>query len=123
MKYSEKMSLLLKGVKMDEIKALEAEELQEIEELKKLEEEKDKKDPEEKDKKDPEEDHSKLLLEAQNIIKDLEAKLDEYKEKNEKLTSEIAEKNNKKTVADQSSTYDAGEVFKELFNKSKGGKE
>ena len=68
MKYSEKMSLLLKGVKMDEIKALEAEELQELEELKKLEEE--------KDKKDPEEDHSKLLLETQNIINDLEPKLD-----------------------------------------------
>lgn len=122
MKYSEKMSLLLKGVKMDEIKALEAEELQELEELKKLEEEKDKKDPEEKDKKDPEEDHSKLLLEAQNIIKDLEAKLDEYKEKNEKLKVEIAEKNNKKTITDQADPYDAGEVFKELFNKSKGGK-
>lgn len=122
MKYSEKMSLLLKGIKMDEIKALEAEELQELEELKKIEEEK-KKDPEPNEPEEPEEDHSKLLLEAQNIIKDLEAKLDEYKEKNEKLTSEIAEKNNKKTVADQSSTYDAGEVFKELFNKSKGGKE
>lgn len=121
MKYSEKMSLLLKGVKMDEIKALEAEELQELEELKKIEEEKEKEKDQEP--KEPEEDHSKLLLEAQNIIKDLEAKLDEYKEKNEKLSSEIAEKNNKKTVADQSSTYDAGEVFKELFNKSKGGKE
>lgn len=122
MKYSEKMSLLLKGIKMDEIKALEAEELQELEELKKIEEEK-KKELEPEGSKEPEEDHSKLLLEAQNIIKDLEAKLDEYKEKNEKLTSEIAEKNNKKTLADQSSTYDAGEVFKELFNKSKGGKE
>ena len=106
MKYSEKMQLLMKGVKLDEIKALEEQEAKEQEEAtqKKKEEE------------------AGLLEEAQKMIKDLEEKLSKKEAENKEFGIKLEELNNKLTQKDEPAKRTTGtEVFNELFNKKKGG--
>ena len=112
MKYSDKLSLLLKGVKMDDIKALE---LQEKEEL-----ESQPQDPEPTpDQQDPEpsEDYKQLFEEANNIIKEMETKLQENQTELGRLKNEIAAFNNRQTQEASVEKYDDTAVFRELFNK------
>ena len=111
MKSSEKIQLLLKGVKMDEIKALEeqeaAEELEKQKELEKLDSE--------------EEEKSKTALEAAlNMVKDLEEKLQNKEDELTKLNQEFANINNKQTVIEEpEKKYGGADVMKELFNPAK----
>lgn len=112
MKYSEKMQLLMKGVKIDEIKALEEQEAKEAaeEEAKKAEEEAAKKAEEEK------KEQSALEL-AQSMIKDLEGKLEAKEDELSKLNKEFTDLNNKRTVKDEPEHQpDATDVFHDLFN-------
>lgn len=114
MKYSDKLSLLLKGVKMDDIRALE---LQEKEEL-----ESQPQDPEptpEIQQQDPEpkEDYKQLFEEANNIIKEMETKLQENQTELGRLKNEIAAFNNRQTQEASPEKYDDTAVFRELFNK------
>ena len=115
MKYSDKLSLLLKGIKMDEIKALEEQELQEIAEKDQM----DPPDPDQKDpdQKDPDQDYKKLLEDANGIIKEMEEKLQQNQDELSKLKNEIAAFNNRQTQAETpDQPYDETAVFKELFN-------
>lgn len=111
MKYSEKLQLLLKGVKMDEIKALEeqeaAEKAEEQEAVEKKEAEEEKKE------------QSALEL-AESMIKDLEGKLEAKEDELTKLNRQFAELNNLKTVKEEpEEKYTASDVFGELFNGTK----
>lgn len=113
MKYSEKLQLLLKGVKMDEIKDLEAEEQAELDAAAG--------DPE-KDDPAPDDvppDNSEALAAAQDMVKELETKLAATQDELTKLNSEIAAINNRATQAEEAPKYDASAVFSELFNKNK----
>lgn len=107
MKYSDKLALYLKGVKSDEIKALEEQEKAEMEEAatKKVEEEAK-----------AETETKKQLEEALLMIKDLEDKLEAKDAELEKQGKEIESMNNKKTLQEQPTTPNASDVFKELFN-------
>ena len=111
MKYSEKMQLLMKGVKIDEIKALEEQEAKEVAEAaaKKAEDDAAKKAEEDNELK------SALEL-AQSMIKDLEGKLDAKEDELSKLNKEFTDLNNKQTVKDEPEHQpDATDVFHELF--------
>lgn len=111
MKYSEKLQLLLKGVKMDEIKALEE---QEAAEKAEEQEATEKKEAEEEKK-----EQSALEL-AESMIKDLEGKLEAKEDELTKLNKEFAELNNLKTVKEEpEEKYNASDVFGELFNGTK----
>ena len=107
MNYSDKLALYLKGVKSDEIKALEEQEKAEMEEAatKKVEEEAK-----------AETETKKQLEEALLMIKDLEGKLEAKDAELEKQGKEIESMNNKKTLQEQPTTPNASDVFKELFN-------
>lgn len=108
MKYSEKMQLLLKGIKMDEIKALEEQEALELEEAKKN-------PPEDEEKKSFEE----RLKAANTLVEELEAKLDAKESELKKLNQDLESINNKKTLAEQPPEPDATSVFKDLFKPDK----
>lgn len=109
MKYSEKMQLLLKGIKMDEIKALEEQEAQELEEeQKKL----DSNDEMEKAKKE-------ALEEATSLVKELEAKLEAKDSELKKANEDLVALNNKRTLEEQPTESKASDVFKELFKPTK----
>lgn len=114
MKYTEKMQLLLKGVKMDEIRTLEEQEALEIAEA-------DQKDQDQQDQPDPDStdqtDYKELFDNANNIIKEMETKLQQNQEELLKLKNEIAAFNNKQTLETNIEKYDDTAVFKELFNK------
>ena len=104
MYYSEKIKLLLSGVKMDDIKALEEEEAKEAEAKAAEEAAKAAKAAEESKA----EDSAKTAVE---LVKELEDKLT-------KLNSQIVALNNKRTVSE--SPHDkatATDVFKDLFAK------
>lgn len=113
MKYSDKLSLLLKGVKMDDIRALENQEKEE------LESQQQDPDPEQKKDPDPEQkdDYKQLFEEANNIIKEMEEKLQENQTELGKLKNEIAAFNNRQTQEASVEKYDDTAVFRELFNK------
>ena len=108
MKYSEKMQLLLKGIKMDEIKALEEQEALELEEAKKN-------PPEDEEKKSFEE----RLKAANTLVEELEAKLDAKESELKKLNQDLESINNKKTLTEQPPEPDATSVFKDLFKPDK----
>ena len=110
MKYADKLSLLLKGVKMDEIRSLEEQEASE----KIAEKDPDPKDP---DPKDPT-DYKELFENANNIIKEMEEKLQQNQAELSNLKNEIAAFNNRQTQEKEQSVYDDTAVFKELFNKN-----
>ena len=119
MKYSEKMELLMKGVKVAEIKELEA---QEAEEAKKAAEEAAKKEAEETAKKEAEE--TSALSAAHEMIKELESKLSAKEDELTKLNKEFADLNNKQTVKDEPEVKDsAADVMKQLFHPKKSSKE
>ena len=113
MKYSEKLQLLLKGVKMEEIKDLEAQEKEELEadsgskELDKSEEIQDNKAD------------GEALEAAKSMIEELETKLGNAQDELTRLNSEIAAINNRATQDEDLPRYDATAVFSELFNKNK----
>lgn len=111
MKSSEKIQLLLKGIKMDEIKALEDQEAAEAaEEQRKLEE----LDKEQESK-------EKTALEAAlSMVKDLEEKLQSKEDELTKLNQDFANINNLQTVKEEpEKKYDGADVMKELFNPAK----
>ena len=110
MKYSEKLQLLMKGVKMDEIKALEEQEAAEA-----LEEAKAK---EAEDEANAKKEQSALEL-AQSMIKDLEDKLEAKDDELTKLNLQFAELNNKQTIKEQPEKETASDVISELFNRNK----
>lgn len=111
MKYSEKMSLLLKGVKMDEIRALEAEEAAELEAATKETAE---------ESTDNNEDMKTALESAKKMIEDLEAKLSAKDDENKKLNDALADINNKQTLAEAGNKQaTAADVMKELFKSKK----
>lgn len=122
MKYSEKMQLLMKGVKLDEIKSLEEQEAAE-EAAKKAEEEAAKKAEEEAAKKAEEEkkkQEQSALEAAQAMIKDLEVKLEAKEDELTKLNKQFVNINNKQTVKEEPKHQpDASDVMKELFNPEK----
>ena len=107
MKYSDKLALYLKGVKSEEIKALEEQEKAEMEEAAAKEVEEEAKE---------ESDTKKQLEEALTMIKDLESKLEAKDAELVKQGKEIESMNNKKTLQEQPTTPDASDVFKQLFN-------
>lgn len=115
MKYSEKMQLLMKGVKLDEIKALEEQEAKEAAE------EAAKKAEDDAAKKAEEDNEIKSALElAQSMIKDLEGKLEAKEDELSKLNKQFADINNKQTVKDEPIHQpDASDVMKELFKPEK----
>lgn len=118
MKASEEISLLLKGVKREEIAALKE---KEAAELKEAEEAAVKKAAEEAAK-EAEEDKKELsaLETAKGLIEDLENKLQAKEDELAKLNQQFAELNNKQTVKDEpDSKYTGTDVFKELFNSKK----
>lgn len=109
MKYSEKMELLLKGVKLSEIKELEDQEAKEAAEAEKLEAEKleaEKKKTEEKS----------ALEAAQEMIKDLESKLQAKEDELTKLNNDFAKLTNKMTIKEEPEKYTSSDVLKELFH-------
>ena len=121
MKYSDKLSLLLKGVKMDEIKALEEQEQKEIADQAAADPSPEltqdpaagNPDPEIK----PDQDYKKLFEDANSIIKEMEEKLQQNQDELSKLKNEIAAFNNRQTQAETpDQPYDETAVFKELFN-------
>ena len=114
MKYSDKLSLLLKGVKMDDIRALENQEKEELESQQQDPEptpDNQQQDPE------PKEDYKQLFEEANNIIKEMEEKLQENQTELGRLKNEIAAFNNRQTQEASIEKYDDTAVFRELFNK------
>jgi len=106
MKYSEKLNLLLKGVKMDEIKQLEEQEALEVAEAAAKEEK---------------ENQEKSALEvAQKMVKDLEDKLAAKEDELTALNRQFAEINNKKTVKEEPEHKDsAADVMEQLFKPKK----
>ena len=121
MKYADKFNLLLKGVKMDEIKALEAQEAQEIAEAAAASNDQGVDDKGDHQDPDPaaansDQDYKQLLENANGIIKDMEEKLLLNQAELDKLKNEIAAFNNKQTQQTSPEVYDETAVFKELFN-------
>lgn len=110
MKYSDKLALYLKGVKSDEIKALEEQEAAE-----KLEAEQAATEV----KSHEESETKKLLEESLTTIKDLESKLEAKDAELAKISEELTKSNNAKTVAEQPTNTSASDVLKELFKPSK----
>lgn len=102
MKYSEKMSLLLKGVKLEEIKQLEEQEAAEAAEAAKEE---------------LQAEHERTALEAaEEMVKDLEAKLATKEDELTKLNRQFAELNNKQTVSEEPIKQEtAADVMQQLF--------
>lgn len=116
MKYADKLSLLLKGVKMDEIRSLEEQEASEkIAEAD--QQDQDQQDQPDPDLKDPT-DYKELFENANNIIKEMEEKLQQNQAELSNLKNEIAAFNNRQTQEKEQSVYDDTAVFKELFNKN-----
>lgn len=115
MKYADKLSLLLKGVKMEEIRALEEQEASEIAEP-------DQQDQDQPDQPDPDlndpTDYKELFENANNIIKEMEEKLQQNQAELSNLKNEIAAFNNRQTQEAEQTVYDDTAVFKELFNKN-----
>ena len=109
MKYSEKMQLLLKGIKMDEIRALEAQEAQELEE-----EQKKKLESNEVEKV-----KNEALEAANSLVKELEAKLEVKDAELKKANEDLESLNNKRTLEEQPTESKASDVFKELFKPTK----
>ena len=106
MKYSEKMSLLLKGVKLEEIKQLEEQEAAEaasaaIEEAKS--------------------EHERTALEAaEEMVKDLESKLAAKEDELTSLNRQFADLNNKQTVKEEPIKQEtAADVMRQLFKPQK----
>lgn len=117
MKYSEKIQLLMKGVKFDQIKELEAEEAMELEEANAEESQEDEENIQEHEAESSE---VKTALElAQSMIKDLEGKLEAKDDELANLNQQFATLNNKQTVADEPKQEDASDVMKQLFNNKK----
>jgi acetylglutamate kinase len=110
MKYTEKMQLLLKGVKMEEIKALEEQEAQELKE--EQEQQKISNDEMEKVK-------NEALEAATALVKELEAKLEAKDSELEKANKDLESLNNKRTLEEQPTESKASDVFKELFKPTK----
>lgn len=106
MKYSEKLSLLLKGNSWEHITELEEQEAMEAAAAKEQEEK---------------EEHEQTALEqATEMLKDLEAKLEAKEDELTKLNAQFAELNNKQTVKEQpEKKVDASDVMRELFNHNK----
>ena len=106
MKYSEKMSLLLKGVKFEEIKQLEEQEAAEAASAA-LEEEKA--------------EHERTALEAaEAMVKELESKLESKEDELTKLNKQFAEINNKQTVKEEPINKEtAADVMQQLFKPNK----
>lgn len=118
MKSSEKIQLLMKGVKMDEIKALEEQEAAEAEEAKKAAEMAEEAKAEEEAKKAEEE--KPALQAALDMVKDLESKLSAKEDELTKLNQQFADLNNKQTLLDQPEKRPNGaDVMAQLFKKSK----
>lgn len=116
MKYADKLSLLLKGVKMDEIRSLEEQEASEkIAEADQTDQ--DQQDQLDPDLKDPT-NYKELFENANNIIKEMEEKLQQNQAELSNLKNEIAAFNNRQTQEKEQSVYDDTAVFKELFNKN-----
>ena len=113
MKYSEKLQLLLKGVKMEEIKDLEAQEKEELEAASSSEE------PDNSEKIQDNNADGEALEAAKSMIEELETKLGNAQDELTRLNSEIAAINNRATQAEDLPKYDATAVFGELFNKNK----
>ena len=109
MLYSEKIKLLLSGVKMDDIKSLEAEEAKEAEE------EAARKAAEEAGEESGNDEETKTAVE---LVKELEEKLKNKEDELTKLNAQLVALNNKRTVAGappkKATTVD---VFKELYGK------
>lgn len=117
MKYSEKIQLLMKGVKFDQIKELEELEAKELEEAKANESQEPEENIQEHEEKSSE---VKTALElAQSMIKDLETKLEAKDDELAKLNQQFATLNNKQTVADEPKQEDASDVMAQLFNNKK----
>ena len=114
MKYSEKMELLLKGVKLSEIEELEDQEAKEAAEAEKLEAEKLEAEKLEAEKKKTEE--KSALEAAQEMVKDLESKLQAKEDELTKLNNDFAKLTNKMTVKEEPDKYTSSDVFKELFH-------
>lgn len=112
MKYSEKIQLLMKGVKFDQIKELEEQEAKELEEAN-VKESQD-------DANESQDDEVKTALElAQSMIKDLECKLEAKDDELAKLNQQFATLNNNQTIADEPKQEDASDVMAQLFNNKK----
>lgn len=119
MKYSEKLQLLLKGVKMDDIKDLEAQEKEELDAAANASDN-DSGGSNENGSEDKGSDvDSEALAAAQVMITELETKLANTQDELTKLNSEIAAINNRATQVEDLPNYDATAVFSELFNKAK----
>lgn len=113
MKYSDKLALLLKGVRMDDIKTLEAEEAAEME----AEKEKSEKTEEETEDNEKKSDNTEALKAAESMVRELETKLASTQDELTKLNAEIVAINNRTTQSKELPKYEAADVFKELFNK------
>ncbi len=113
MKYSEKLQLLLKGVKMEEIKDLEAQEKEELEAASGSEESNNSENIQDNNA------EGEALEAAKSMIEELETKLANTQDELTKLNSEIAAINNRATQVEDLPKYDATAVFGELFNKAK----
>lgn len=111
MKYSEELRLRLSGVKSDEINAMKEQERLELEEAAKRQEE---------EQKEKEKEEASNLEIAQNMIKDLEGKLEAKEDELTKLNKEFAELANKQTIKDEPVIKEtASDVMSQLFNYTK----
>lgn len=117
MKYSEKIQLLMKGVKFDQIKELEEQEAKELEELKAKESQEDEENLQEHE--DESSEVKTALKLAQSMIKDLEGELEAKDDELAKLNQQFATLNNKQTLADEPKQEDASDVMAQLFNNKK----
>ena len=117
MKSSEKIGLLLKGVKMEEIKQLEAEEAKEVEEAAAAS--KTTEVPVAKTEESNEEIKS-ALESAKQMLEDLEAKVNAKDDEIKKLNDALADLNNKQTIAEKPTKVDsAADVMQQLFKPKK----
>lgn len=125
MKYSEKMQLLLKGVKMSEIADLEKQEAEEQEAASAAAASESEGIHEGNDSDNTTEEETKTALQAALLaVKDLEGKLSAKEDELTKLNKQFADLNNKQTILDNPPKKpDASDVFKELFNPDKNKKE
>lgn len=110
MKASEKIQLMLKGTKMEDIKALEEQEEKEAaEEAARLQEE---------EKKEEEKENTALEA-ALNLVNELESKLETKEDELTKLNNEFVKLTNKQTIIEEPDNYSASDVMKELFHPNK----
>lgn len=110
MKSSEKIKLLLKGVTMDEVKALEEQEAAEEAAITAEAEAEEAKET----------NNLRTALEAaQEMVKDLEIKLEAKEDELTKLNQEFANLNNKQTIAEKVEAPTASDVMGELFKTKK----